>query len=75
MKTNFLKYYITVFYLCFTFSAFAQPGTNDDNSGLEGTETPAAPIDDYVVFLAAIGLVYVLLKTRAFAFKGSTAKE
>lgn len=46
MKTNFLKYYITAFYLCSSFITFAQPRTNDDTNGLEGDEIPAAPINN-----------------------------
>ncbi len=75
MKTIFLKYYVTAFYFCSTFMAFAQPGTNDDSSGLEGTETPAAPIDGSILVLALIGIAYVFLKTRAFALKENTPKE
>ena len=76
MKTNVLKYYIAALYLCSTFVTFAQqPGTDDNNSGLEGADTPAAPIDDSVWVLAAIGLVYVFLRLRAFALQGSTTKE
>ena len=75
MKTNFFKYYITAFYLCSSFITFAQPGTNDDTSGLEGDEIPAAPINDYVLDLAAIGLVYVFLKIKAFDLKVNTPKE
>lgn len=65
MKTNLLKYYIAAFYFCSTFVLFAQPGTDDDTGTLQGDE-PAAPIDDYVWVLAAIGLVYVFLRLRAF---------
>lgn len=75
MKTNFFKYYITAFYLCSSFITFAQPGTNDDNNNLEGDETPAFPIDDYVLFLAAIGLVYVFWKIKAFKLQGKTTKD
>lgn len=75
MKTNVLKYYIAALYLCYTFVTFAQqPGTDDNNSGLEGAD-PAAPIDDYVWVLAAIGLVYVYFRVRTFALKGSSTKE
>lgn len=38
-------------------------------------EVPAAPIDDYVVFLVAIGLIYVFLRLRAFAQQGNISKE
>lgn len=30
-------------------------------------DEPTAPIDDYVLILAAIGLIYVFLRNRAFA--------
>lgn len=75
MKTIFLKYYVTAFYFCSTFMAFAQPGTNDDSSGLEGAETPAAPIDDYVWVLALVGLIFVFMKLRAFYHQGNISKE
>ena len=75
MKTNLLKYYIAAFYLCSTFVAFAQPGTDDNASGLEGADAPAAPIDGYVWVLAALGLVYVFLRLRAFAQQGNSPQE
>jgi len=67
MKNNVLKYYIVAFYLCSTFVMFAQPGTDDTGSGLEGDgdTTPAAPIDDYIWVLALIGLVFVFMKFRS----------
>lgn len=75
MKTNLLKYYIAATYLCSTFAMVAQsPGTNDENGTLEGAE-PAAPIDGYVWVLAAIGLVYVFLRLRAFAQQQNTPQE
>jgi len=52
----------------------AQPETNDENGNLEGAE-PAAPIDGYVWFLAAIGLVYVFFRLRAFGLQGKTTQE
>lgn len=74
MKTNLLKYYIAAIYLCSTFVMVAQPGTDNDTGNLEGTDTPAAPIDDYVWVLAAIGLIYVFLKLRGFAQQRSIQK-
>lgn len=75
MKNNLLKYYIATVYLCSTFIMFAQPGdTGDGTGGLEGADTPAAPIDDYVCVLAAIGLVYVFFKVRAFALRADSRK-
>lgn len=74
MKTNLLKYYIVAFYLCSTFVTFAQPGTDDDGTGLEGADTPSAPIDDYTWVLAAIGLVYVFFRLRALSQQRSVRK-
>ena len=73
MKTNLLKYYIAVIYFCSTFVMVAQPGTDNDTSDLE--ETDAVPIDDYVWVLAAIGLVYVFLRVRAFAQLGNNPQD
>ena len=38
-------------------------------------DVPAAPIDNYVWVLAAIGLVYVFLKVRAFVLRADLPKE
>lgn len=75
MRNKLLKYYIAAFYLCSTFVALAQPGTDDGSGTLEGADTPAAPIDGYVWFLAAIGLVYVFLRLRAFAQQEKNPQE
>ncbi len=67
MKNNVLKYYIAAFYLCSTFTMFAQdPGAGGgvDNDGTTD-QTPAAPIDDYVWVLALVGLLFVFMKFRA----------
>lgn len=66
MKTNLLKYYIAAFYFCSTFVLMANPGTEDDTGtgNLEGQD-PVAPIDDYVLVLAIIGLLLVFYKFRA----------
>jgi hypothetical protein len=74
MKTNLLKYYIAAFYLCSTFVAFAQPGTDDTGGTLEGGDPPA-PIDGYVWVLAALGLVYVFLRVRTFAQQTNNPQE
>jgi MYXO-CTERM domain-containing protein len=65
MKNNLLKFYILTFYICSTFIAFAQPGTNNDTSDLEGGDAAPAPINDYIWVLALIGLVLVFLRLRA----------
>jgi hypothetical protein len=38
-------------------------------------DEPAAPIDGYVWVLAMLGLVYVLLKVRAFTKQGNTVSK
>jgi len=67
MKNNVSKYYMTAFYLCTTFMMFAQPGTDNGTGTLDGDGdvTPAAPIDDYVLVLALVGLFLVFMKLRA----------
>lgn len=73
LKTNVLKYYMSAIYLCSNCVMLAQsPGSEDNNGGLEGVDTPATPIDNYVWVLAAIGLVYVFLRLRAFAQRENT---
>jgi hypothetical protein len=76
MKNNILKLYITVFYLCSTFVMFAQPGAGSDNGGIddegESDVTGAAPIDDYVWVLAAVGMLLVFLKFRAIYKQSAT---
>lgn len=64
MKNNLLKYYIAAFYICSTFVLFAEPGDGNDTGNLEGTDTPAAPIDNYVWVLALVGLFFVFMKFR-----------
>lgn len=66
MKNTALKYYTAAFYLCSTFVLFAQPGDTAPG-GLEGDgdTTPGAPIDNYVIVLAIIGLIFVFIKLRA----------
>ena len=67
MKNNVSKYYMAAFYLCTTFMMFAQPGTDNGTGTLDGDGdvTPAAPIDDYVLVLALVGLFLVFMKLRA----------
>ena len=78
MKTNLLKYYIAAIYLCSTFVMVAQPGTGTDDGkdgGLDGLDEPAASVDGYVWVLAALGLVYIFLRLRAFALQEKSSEE
>jgi hypothetical protein len=70
MKNSLIKQYIAIFYLCSTFVTFAQsPGSDTPGGGLEGTDAPAAPIDDYLWVLALVGLVLVFMKLKAIQNK------
>jgi hypothetical protein len=44
----------------------AQPGDTDGTDNLEGVDTPAAPIDDWISLVLVLGLLlgYYILKTR-----------
>lgn len=64
MKIYISKIYIIVFFLCSTFAAFADPGSTNDTGNLEGADTTAAPIDDYIWLLALIALVFVFFKMK-----------
>jgi hypothetical protein len=80
MKTNLLKYYIAALYFCSTLVMIAQsgPGTGTDDGkdgGLDGLDEPAASVDGYVWVLAAIGLIYVFLRVRAFAQQENIPQE
>jgi len=69
MKKQFNKYYIALFFLCFNFAIFAQPGSGNGTGDLEGTDTPAAPINDYLWVLALIGLIFVFVKMKSYSRK------
>ena len=64
MKNLFLKLYTTIGLFLFTSILFAQPGSGSDGVPLEGNDT-AATIDDYVLVLVMIGLIYFFIKIRA----------
>lgn len=69
MKNNSLKFYIPAIYFYSTIVLFAQPGDTNDTGSLEGTDAPAAPIDNYIWVLALIALVLVFLQFRAIRNK------
>jgi len=64
MKNQYTKYYFAFFYLCSTIVLFAQPGAGNDTSNLEGTDAPAAPINENIWVLALIGLLFVFMKLK-----------
>lgn len=41
---------------------FAQPGDDDGGGGLEGEDPAPAPINSKLIYLAALGVLFVLYK-------------
>ena len=59
MKKTSSKFFLSFVCLFFNFIAFAQsPGTNDGDECLECDETPAAPINTKLLWLAIVGILY-----------------
>lgn len=52
------KIYILTFLLLSDFILFAQPGDDDGSGGLEGEDTPAAPIDGKLIWLAIVSILF-----------------
>lgn len=64
MKLAFRLYLIAVLMLS-DFRLFAQPGMDDPNGNLEGTnDPPPAPINTLWVMLAITGILFVMYKFR-----------
>ena len=60
MKTKLFNIYLLGFFLLSDFMLFAQDPANDDGTGtLEGSDTPAAPINNKLIILGVIGIIYV----------------
>jgi len=55
---SFYKIYILVILLFSDFVLFAQPGDDDGSGGLEGDDTPAAPINGKLIWLGLVGLLF-----------------
>jgi hypothetical protein len=64
-KKTLLAIIVSLFTNVITF-AQTTPGDIGDPADTNPLDTPAAPIDSYVLVLAAIGLIYVFLRLRAF---------
>ncbi|UPQ79272.1 hypothetical protein M0M57_00170 [Flavobacterium azooxidireducens] len=52
------KIYILTFLLLSDFVLFAQPGDDDGSGGLEGDDTPAAPINGKLIWLAIVSILF-----------------
>lgn len=65
-KKNTFLLPILFFFFLIDSLLFAQPGDTDGTDNLEGVDTPAAPIDDWISLLLILGLLlgYYILKKR-----------
>ncbi len=52
------KFYVLAIVLFSDFALFAQPGDDDGGGGLEGDDTPAAPINGKLIWLGIIGILF-----------------
>lgn len=59
-----LKIYLFTTVLLSDFILFAQPGDDDGGGGLEGDDPQPAPINGKLLFLAAIGILFVVYTFR-----------
>lgn len=59
MKNLFIKRLCCLFFLFSNLTMLAQPGDETPDGTLEETEAPAAPIDTHLLWLGAIGVLYV----------------
>jgi hypothetical protein len=69
MKNILVKYFIASLLLCCNIVMFADPGAGNDTNDLEGSDTPAAPIDNYIWILVLIAVIYVFFKLKTFKNK------
>ena len=64
MKNKIYSLYLISFFLMIDFVAFAQPGDNDGGGGLEGNDVPPAPIDNKLIWLGIIALIYAFYSIK-----------
>ena len=64
-----MKYYVAAAYLCSTLIMFAQPGDGTEIPGDIDAPDPGAPIDNYVILLAVIGILFAFMQFRALQAK------
>lgn len=57
MKNNILKIFITCFFIMLDFKMFCQ-GDESIDGNLEGNDPPPTPINEKLLLLAILGIVY-----------------
>ena len=69
MKNNLFKLYILCFFLLTDFVVFAQPGQDQGGGGLEGDDPPTAAIDEKLIWLGIIAILFAF-----FSYKRKISK-
>ena len=63
MKHNFLKLYISCFFILSNVVMFAQ-GDDDDDGDLEGNDPPPVPINPKLIYLLIVGVIFAFYHFR-----------
>jgi len=66
MKNKFHTICLITFFLLVDFAAFAQPGDDDGSGGLEGNDPPPAPINQKLIWLGFIAILFAYYKIRQY---------
>lgn len=66
MKNNILRLSIVCFFLINDFMMFSQPGDESDTGDLEDNDTPQAPINGKLIFLAIAGIIFAIYTFRNY---------
>ncbi len=54
------------FFILVDFVAFAQPGDDDGSGGLEGNDPPPAPINDKLIWLGILAIIFAFYSIRKY---------
>lgn len=64
MKNNLFKLYILGFFILTDFMAFAQPGDDTVDGGLETDDDPPVPVNGKLIYLGIAGLLFAVYTYR-----------
>lgn len=66
MKKRVLHIFLMTFFILVDFVAFAQPGDDDGSGGLEGNDPPPAPINDKLIWLGILAIIFAFYSIRKY---------
>jgi hypothetical protein len=66
MKNRFIHIFLFSFFLLVDFVSFAQPGSDDGSGGLEGNDPPPAPINEKLLWLGIVAVLYAFYSFRKY---------